>query len=173
MNLRETSRWFSARFREVFQNPGSITIAIATAKHFIEALILLYTSSADGSVGIAAMLSVMPHLTFISREYLLADVMLISAAVSLYSAHSKTLHYKVGAVLLVPQQALLAVACIGAAKAVIFGCYANDYVPPVDHPSLFILGDQCIRLLLAPGYTIAIFARLTWYGGGRFGVAGG
>jgi hypothetical protein len=173
LRLREFLRWFSARFRESFQNPGSVTIFVATCKHLMEAAVLAFTPSGDGSVGIAGMLLIIPNCAFISREHLLSVIMLGSVWLSLCSVHSKTIHHKVGAIMLVPQQTLLLAACGSALWATAYGRYVDGYSPPVDYPSLFVLCDQCVRILLAPAYTIALIARLSWYGGGRFGVSGG
>lgn len=152
------------QFAGSYQNPGALTISYATSQHLVEAAVLLFTSSANASVGLSAMLVAVPD------GHILSVLLLISAVLATWSMHSRTLEHWLAAFLLLPQQGFLAIAFTGAVWAVVTGHYADGYVPQAPHPSVFIFADQWLRIGLAPIYTVAFFARSTWYGGGRFGL---
>jgi hypothetical protein len=152
-------------FAFAFQNPGALVISMATTGHVYEGVVLLLTNSGNGSVGMNALLSNIPG----ESPYLLSAALLLISALSIYAMHNRTLPVKFAAALLIPQQLLLLITFLGALIAAITGHYADGYSPNVPDPWAFISTDQVWRILIAPFYTAAIFARSTWYGHGRFG----
>jgi hypothetical protein len=146
--------------------PGSITVALATTKHLVEAVTLVATSAANGSVGINAMLTAIKHVPllplgfFLAPELNLAAALLLVSGMAIYAMHARRLSHHVVCALLLPQQSLLVITMLGAIVAVIRGQYADGYVPvPSGGSAWFILADQVLRIALAPAYTLALLAR--------------
>ena len=160
--LTRAAGWFR-NIVSTYRNPGSLTITMASLVHTYEAVVLLFTASANTTVGIAAMLAAIPAVPFLSKEHTLAAGLLVAMAMSTYSMHSRKVSHLLGVALLIPQQMFLLIACLGGIVDAWNGSYADGYIPPVDYPLAFISTDQIIRMLLAPFYTCAIFIRS--YGG--------
>jgi hypothetical protein len=143
---------------------GSMTVAIAICKHLIQAVVLFFGApEAAGSINFHAMLEIIP-LGPINPHYVLASLLVLVAGAASFAMHNRKLDHKTVCALLLPQQTLLILVWIGAISAVLVGHYADGYVP--HGGSWFIAGDQAMRLLLPPFYTIALIARATAREGG-------
>ncbi len=147
----DTADLFRRVWRFVFGAacPGAITIGVAGTKHLVDAGILLSTPKANDGVGMAAMLTIIPN------RYGLALFLVVCAGLAVFAQRRRDLFHLSVAFLLLPQQIMLFATFTGALCAVFSGMYADDVV----RPSMFILADQLPRILLAPAYTWAIFAR--------------
>ena len=166
--LTRAAKWVG-HFFSTYNNPGALTITIASCVHTYQAVVLLFTTSANATVAILAMLAATPPVPLLSKEHTLAVGLLVAMAMSTYSMHGWKVHHLAGALLLIPQQTFLIVTCSAAIVNSWSGSYADGYIPPVAHPSAFISADQIISILLAPFYTYAIFKRNRWFneGGNR------
>lgn len=158
----ELSKW-AENFSSSYRSPGVLVITMASCIHFYEALVLIFTSSADSSVGISAMLSALPQCIWISQDHLLAISLIVAVALSVYATHNLAIHHIAAFVLLLPQQTFLTIAAMGAFVDIFRGHYADGYIPIVPHPSVFISVDQIGRILLAPFYTWAMFKLWLWF----------
>jgi hypothetical protein len=114
--------------------------------HAFEGLVLLNTTSADGSIGLHALLLVFPS------RCLLAYFMLASSAAGIYLVgHSLLASRREGptppwaALLLLPQQWLLLITATGAWIAIANGAYADG----VPRSSAFIAADQLPRAMFS------------------------
>ena len=98
------------------------------------------------------------------QPYWLAAVILITASVmSFVSLHLGLKYRRIALALLLPQQFMLVMSCIGAAQAVILSHYADG----VPRPWEFILADQSVILIITAlhtGLLIYHFARKPIYG---------
>jgi|SRR5689334_9943867 hypothetical protein len=128
----------------------------AALLHFIEALILLGTRSADGSIGLHSLLNVIPD----PRS--LAAALIASSSASFVVLTRKYLTPWLTVILLIPQQAFLFTTGIAAWLAVWHGSYADGVV----RLSLFITADQLPRgmislIHLTAMYTLALMSRFS------------
>lgn len=136
---------------------GAGTIAMAIAKHLIQAIVLvLGPAGAVGSIGIHALLSFTPGSGFVQRASL-AGVLVMAGLLARHAMRKSTLSAMTVCLLLLPQQILLLIAWFAALSAIFSGHYADGYRP--DGAGWFILGDQTVLLVLAPSYVVALFCR--------------
>jgi hypothetical protein len=136
---------------------GSITISLVTLKDIVDAVILLMMPHVTGNVPFTAMLSVVPVISGVLPGHVLAVLMMAIAGLALWAMHDRSLDHRLVATFLLPQQTMLVITCAGAITAVIRGAYLDGYVP--SGGGWFIMGDQTVRILLAPAYTVALVAR--------------
>ena len=130
-------------------------VMYAALLHVIEAAILLATTSADGSIGMDALLWVIPH-----RFILVGMLLAASGAASSVILVGRRLPVGLVILLLAPQQWFLLVTGLSAWLAVWHGSYADGVL----RPHAFITADQLPRgmfslIHLTAIYGIAIFQR--------------
>jgi hypothetical protein len=139
---------------------GSITIAATTVIHLFKAAVLAWTQQADGGIGLTSLLREIdgfPSFGLLSQEHNVCLLLVASSALALYAMHSRSMHHMAVCALLIPQQTLLIITCIGAISAVVQGHYADGYEP--NGGGWFIFADQIWRIIMAPAYTVALLAR--------------
>jgi hypothetical protein len=138
---------------------GTITISSVCCAHLYKAIALFVAGhAAAGSVGIATVERLgLPLVPFISRETLVGCLFLAGAGMALYAIHSRWLSHRAVVAMLLPQQTLLIITALGALTAVWSGHYPNGYAP--DGGGWCVSTDQIWRILIAPIYTWALFAR--------------
>ena len=93
--LTGAAGWFR-HFFSTYRNPGSLTITMASCVHTYQAMVLLFTTSANATVGISAMLAAIPAVHLLSKEHTLAAGLLAAMAMSTYSMHSRKVHHLAG-----------------------------------------------------------------------------
>ena len=112
------------------------TVMYAALLHLVEAVILLNSHAADGSIGVHAMLQVIPDARGLAISLLAS-----SACAFMVLFRSRSLPVWLTVVLLAPQQAWLLTTAIAAWLAVWHGSYADGVL----RSSLFITADQLPR----------------------------
>ena len=125
-------------------------VMYAALLHVIEAVILITSGEADGSVGMAALLRAIPHRPALSALLLAAS----AGAFTVLGARHRSLPPWLAVVLLVPQQVFLCITAIGAWMAVWHGHYADG----VERSSLFITADQLPRGMFSLIHLTAVYA---------------
>jgi hypothetical protein len=122
-------------------------VMYAALLHVIEAMILLSSTAADGSIGMAALLRLLPD-----RRVLAAS--LIASAVAAFTVLARwSLPAWAAVLLLAPQQAFLLTTAIAAWLAVWHGSYADGVL----RSSLFITADQLPRGMFSLIHLTAIY----------------
>jgi hypothetical protein len=115
---------------------SSYTIVLyAALLHLIQALILLGSRTADGSIGLHSLLAVIPDRRG------LAAALIASSSAAFVVLSRRYLAPWLTVILLTPQQAVLFTTGIGAWLAVWHGSYADGVV----RSSVFITADQLPR----------------------------
>jgi hypothetical protein len=122
---------------------GVLVVIYAIAVHLITGVILIVNPDAGASTGPSSVV----QLLFDSP--LLAGVAMLIAAALAAAAH---IYRPLGSWAFLPQQLLLIVAAVGALVAVVMGNYADGVV----RPTLFILTDQLLVMLLPIFHAVAI-----------------
>jgi hypothetical protein len=122
----------------------------AAGLHYLEGSSLLLTNDADGSLGVAALLS------FFRNRDLAAAVMFGASAASIWALFDERCPQIARLLALAPQQILLIITSISALSAVGAGEYA-DLVP---RAGIFILCDQYARIMAAVIHSLSIAGRL-------------
>jgi hypothetical protein len=140
--------WRRLSARSLIGSDAIIVAGIAT--EVFQAGVFLSTTSANGSIGMAALLSVFQHPSTA------AAVMLIFSALAIAGQWAPRLLPMVRLWLLVPEQTMLFIPALGAVYAVAAGHYADL----VQRPPIFILCDQRWALIAPSLYSVAIFARI-------------
>jgi len=125
---------------------AALVIYSAAALHTIEAGIILATTIADSSIGLASL------LTAASDRQLLALTMLGSSGAAVCGAARRNL---IAIFALLPQQMLLFITAAGALYFAVSGHYADGYVPLGG--GVFILADQLPRLLFCLVHSVAFY----------------
>jgi hypothetical protein len=110
-------------------------VLYAALPHLIQALILLGSRTADGSIGLHSLLAVIPDRRG------LAAALIASSSAAFVALSRRNLAPWLTVILLTPQQALLFTTGIGAWLAVWHGSYADGVV----RSSVFITADQLPR----------------------------
>src|ERR1700740_1715696 len=122
-------------------------VMYAALLHVIEAVILLNSKAADGSIGMAALLRVLPD------RRVLALSLMASSAGAFTVVGRRSLPASRAVLLLVPQQAFLLTTAIAAWLAVWHGSYADGVL----RSSLFITADQLPRGMFSLIHLTAIY----------------
>lgn len=111
-------------------------VMYAALLHVIEAIMVMLSSAADGSLPIAALLWVIPNRVLLVGSMVLSALMAMSAISVKSHSTAKNVIF-----LLLPQQLLLVITAAGAWLAVWHGAYADG----VMRSTLFITADQLPR----------------------------
>ena len=119
----------------------------AALLHLIEALILLGSRTADGSIGLHSLLGVIPD------PRALAAALIASSSAAFVVVTKRYLAPWLTIILLTPQQALLFTTGIAAWLAVWHGSYADGVV----RSSLFITADQLPRGMFSLVHLTAMY----------------
>jgi hypothetical protein len=123
-------------------------VMYAAMLHIIEALIMLNSTAADGSIGMAALLGALP------QRQVLAVSLICSSVCAFKVLVRQPVPPFVAILLLVPQQVFLLITGIAAWLAVWHGSYADGVL----RSSLFITADQLPRGMFALIHLTAVYA---------------
>src|SRR5262249_2168789 len=118
--------------------------------HYLEGSSLLLTNDADGSMGVAALLS------FFHNRFLAASFMFGASAAAIWALTDERCSPTARLLALAPQQILLIVTAASALLAV----GAHEYADQVPRPAIFILCDQYPRIMAAVIHSLSIAGRL-------------
>lgn len=125
----------------------------AALLHAIEAVILLNSRAADGSIGIHALLQLIPE-----HRGLASALLASSACAFTVLLRSRSLPVWLTLVLLAPQQSLLLTTAIAAWFAVWHGSYADGVL----RSSLFITADQLPRGMFSLIHLTAMYGLVSY-----------
>lgn len=126
--------------------PIVFPVLAAAALHLIEGLAVVATPSANGSLGMAALLAVWPDPRVLGAVLLGATFFALGGLAVRHLAPLTRL------CLMAPQQALLVITAGGALRAVWVGAYADAVL----RSHLFILVDQYPRIVFAALHVAAV-----------------
>jgi len=127
---------------------AAVVIWSAAALHIAKGLIILSSSAADHSIGIASMIAATDD-----RRTLLGVGLLLSSLLAIFAVRTRPGLFAMFALL--PQQTLLMITAIGALTFAGIGRYADGYEPAGG--GLFILADQLPRILFAIAHGAAAY----------------
>lgn len=129
---------------------SDLVILIAIIADLAGGVIFATTENADGSIGMAALLSVF-HYRFVA-----SPVMIISACLAIFGQWKAGISPGTRFLLLLPQVILLTIGMLGAVVAI----GDQHYADLVRRSWVFILCDQRDRLAMPLIYGAAIYARV-------------
>jgi len=118
--------------------------------HYLEGSSLLLSNDADGSLGVAALLS------FFHNRFLAASAMFGASAAAIWALIDERCSPTARLLALAPQQILLIITSVTALSAV----GAHEYADLVPRPAIFILCDQYPRIMAAVIHSLSIAGRL-------------
>jgi hypothetical protein len=122
----------------------------AAMLHYLEGTAVLLTEDADGSLGVAALLS------FFHSRYLAAAAMFGASAAALWALFDERCTPRARLLALAAQQVLLLVTSLSAISQVA----AHEYADHVPRAAIFILCDQYQRIMAALFHSLAIAGRM-------------
>ena len=128
---------------------ANLFITYTLVMHFFWGFMLAIFPEVGGTVAVY-------HIRefLLGSQYLTALSLMLVAVLSLTALVLKTVqHRTISVFLMIPQQFVLGLTAVGAAKAMLLGHYADGYVAP----TAFIVADQAGLIILAVLHLFAIF----------------